>query len=1645
MNEVLTPVVLDTTSFRSTFPQTEGVEVERANLVDLLETMLKGKAPSIHLAGEPGIGKTTLLAQFARKHNGNCVSIFARRSSWFTYDPDFLLRDLCGQMYWLLNRSELSADQDVTDAMLRRLVYSLRAYSIRQGRPIVLVLDGLDELPEQQSVLRELMISKLPLGFDHVKVLTSSDVAIFPEPIRSRGKVWDVPAFGIDETKNYFGDKMSGENIRRLHDVCKGKPGVLAGVSRLLDAGYNANDVVETLPTSMPELFELEWQSIGSADTELNELLALLAHDANKHTVADLALLFGLRSEAVRQKLSTVTLIRVPSSDSEEIVFVSELLRQFASKRLDKYRDAVNRRVVSVLLEDQDSRSALELLPSYLRQTGEHQKLLKFLSPDRFARMLISTHKLGPVQQKVKLGLETAFEIESLADILRFGIQSSAYVEYSGFNISRAEIEARMNLGQDGAALALAQSAVLSSERLRLLAIVARKKKERQEDVGEDLIGSISELFGEVDWQEIDRQAATELASDLLYIRPDLATQVLERASTGAQDKRLYVDFALVEISVQSLAKGGAAADFGARQVRSNISDPNLLSLSSALAQLIRVGGSLEFLQEVKRVEPVKNRLSLIRQWAQHNRDASNAFEIIEYALELGIKTTELTIDARHLRELAQALPLVKKPEQIQALIRTFDTQKATIWRLGPTQDYVHLQLLLGAAESRYDKSAASHRLVDTYLTIADLSDVSVKTTCLARLIDNLSLVDPDGRIRSKEGIGDLAEAEFSTSLTKLLLATADHEAVAKHIIAALVRHSANRAIDVALQLNTQVRRDLTLGSIVHRLLDAPIEEIDLSVISRILTSFTDPDLADEAIANVLERLAKVRTSSKLLPHKTLIAQLCSRVQDFKDPSLTIKGAAAGIACVKRLEIPEMAGLTEKLRKDLGRSWTELDDDADKLEMAFTVASQLASVDKEEACNYVSLADKFRDKYNLSNTFSSSMHCLQLAVRVYAGMLLRKIDIEDDLKELTSRITRLPSRIERATVLTEIALRLIRHEKEAEARRIVNNYLKPLIDGTTPDSVTRYRIICIAAPALFTVTKPSALELINQLPKLWKFTALAKTADFIRNKHPDWEPEDTDSDTVYELTDDEVSELCDLLPQLTIDSSFCHVVALISRTLRSKYGRSQFSQQRRAAVAQRLTELIHKHLPMPDFIKHDGYKILALSEVHRIGRPDKAAWTNIVEQARKIPNVADRALVLAVLSETAHAEGYDSVRQLLDEAKVAADQSCSLLDRINRYQIIAQESKGIDKEFSKELLREALKASRASSEPEIEKQRKDIIDSVYQIDPELASELASAFDDDEARQAKRDLTTEVELLKLKKKLLEDEAPPDGLSESTIPLLPEAAWDLLGSLNAGRILPCGDDKIRSFIKQASALPFRSSFPILSYALENMIVRYKDQSQASRVLRNVFQGVLTAADLFAVLAERMSSQVTHSTEIDLSLPDEGLTVEPGERQQGLDYLRSWLAKNLEEFLWINDPYIAPEQAVEIVRMVWEAGGTDLYIVTSRAGLDNERITKPYSEAFRSAWGAASLHQASRARIIIASVEPKGKAPIKDRWWMSRRSGLIMGTSINGLGERTSRIEPMSTAAFNTISTRLSSIVSMKQRDHDGEWISYESFDL
>ena len=76
-------------------------------------------------------------------------------------------------------------------------------------------------------------------------------------------------------------------------------------------------------------------------------------------------------------------------------------------------------------------------------------------------------------------------------------------------------------------------------------------------------------------------------------------------------------------------------------------------------------------------------------------------------------------------------------------LIGLFDSQKSRIEQLGPTEDYVRLELLLAQAEMPHNVAAASSRLVDVYLFIDKIVDLVPKAACLAFLVSALCEMDP--------------------------------------------------------------------------------------------------------------------------------------------------------------------------------------------------------------------------------------------------------------------------------------------------------------------------------------------------------------------------------------------------------------------------------------------------------------------------------------------------------------------------------------------------------------------------------------------------------------------------------------------------------------------------------------------------------------------------------------------------------------------------------------------------------------------------------------------------------------------------------------------------------------------------------------
>ena len=74
--------------------------------------------------------------------------------------------------------------------------------------------------------------------------------------------------------------------------------------------------------------------------------------------------------------------------------------------------------------------------------------------------------------------------------------------------------------------------------------------------------------------------------------------------------------------------------------------------------------------------------------------------------------------------------------------VSSFDSQKGIIEHIGPTGEFVRLQLLLARTEGKYNFDSARNRLIEIYLYICDLKDLAIKTECLARLAAVIDVID---------------------------------------------------------------------------------------------------------------------------------------------------------------------------------------------------------------------------------------------------------------------------------------------------------------------------------------------------------------------------------------------------------------------------------------------------------------------------------------------------------------------------------------------------------------------------------------------------------------------------------------------------------------------------------------------------------------------------------------------------------------------------------------------------------------------------------------------------------------------------------------------------------------------------------------
>ncbi len=334
--------IMDITVVSRSFPQILASQVYRENILDTIDTIFEGDTQLLVIEGGEGIGKTTLLAQFAKKYPHQTFSLFIKPTSRWTYDPSFLLLDLCSQIYWALYQKELHEPNPIDAGFLRVSIFQLQR--LTRQKPYYFLIDGLEDIPAEESPAREAILEMLPLGLSGFRFLLTGDLRhlspYIPRDIPA--KSFPLAKFTLDETMKYMGDLTDDrEVIEEIHRACRGGPGSLASVRRIVHAGITPQQFREDLPNKLPHLFEIEWRAIDADDESLCLLLAIIAHSIETHTIEDLARIAQLPEERVRTLFQGVGFV-VVSSSHDEVNFVSEAFRKFAADRLHSLKEQVN-------------------------------------------------------------------------------------------------------------------------------------------------------------------------------------------------------------------------------------------------------------------------------------------------------------------------------------------------------------------------------------------------------------------------------------------------------------------------------------------------------------------------------------------------------------------------------------------------------------------------------------------------------------------------------------------------------------------------------------------------------------------------------------------------------------------------------------------------------------------------------------------------------------------------------------------------------------------------------------------------------------------------------------------------------------------------------------------------------------------------------------------------------------------------------------------------------------------------------------------------------------------------------------------------------------------------------------------------------
>ena len=1634
-----------------TAPELPTPLVSRPHFVNAIKQVFETSANVVCVEGTQGLGKTVLLREFVETVESPCFSVFLTSSNRLSYDPVVARVDFANQVNWFLYSKHLDDRQEPTDGDLRTLWTKCAQRISRLGQVCYVIVDGLHHIPSEHRSIAQAIWDPLPLGLRPYRFLISGDIErdFKVHHPASHAKSFQISAFGSHETDEYLKDIVEDKELRtKYHSELGGVPLLLASLRRQVSKiGAQSVELSPILTADADLYLQAEWRLAGDLSELTKQAMATI-----------LAYGFPVDTEVIARLCSTSveginsTLRQVPfahfSEKSKRWSFVSEAHSRYAQKRLDGPVKEATERIVEILLDDPDSDRSLKDLPLYLERLGKTERLLDWLSEDRLASILHRTQSTARIEPTLRKAIGISADSKNDLALTTYSIVKSAMQQVSNTTGIDQEIRARGALGDYEGALSVANNVPLLSQRLRLLAVLARSLSQIPGGDSQRLMEQIAELMQQVNIGELPSEEAIDIAVDLYPVDPNLALKVLKQI-TQSEIEDVSFETAVARISLAALYANhsGNSNDFETlgRRIGSNLLvDKKLGQLFENMRTVHRAKSAEDVLESTSAQEDAGERLFIQRKWITQHPSRVDGIDVVESALDDAITASQFAPNASFYREISTALPYCSDAQRRQKAVAIIDGQQPIILSKGPTVEYARLQLHL--AHCNFidgDLSRARHRLEDAYLdTVESISELGTRLTCLAWFAAELQRFDPDRRLAEYSTVQELVIEQLENTLESIVGDCANQFEIVSGALDALALYLPERAISIARRLNTVDRRVQATAHIVFAICRSNLVSPNAPLLLRLLADLEGGEALDSAIAESVSRICRDVSETTRPPEDlTLFETELNRCT-----SQGVKAECLGSMVVALANAPNSTLSSQRFSEKLLLEFEHVGNPIEKHRIACQLVAKLRASCPELASRILDyISDPSHDSASSENVVDGMFYLLDLITKAVSGLAQSDRLHPGDVRQVCQLVDSVREPAIKVLLLSRLAFFLWRAKESKSFENVINAHLWPAIARIPVHDVSLLHEAWTSAYyVVWLEDRDRARNAVKLFPVDVKNACISVLCLALLRGQPSDEPyEGSFWDTKFSLDFLSIRNLLHLCRETDEDSAIFGIFQSIADAMTAK-GLRKFPNDQKAEVSCTMIEIAQERLPVKRKIQHLGYQILCECQALRIFATRELAWETLIESGKALKNAADRAYVLTHISSYLPAKLKKKRDQLLQLVESEVDALPSIEDQYDRYCAISSLAPKKDKQLASRALQKALSSVAPSDDQRVISRQNHIVNMAYRLDEELPMKLATVYDEDPAREeyrlrAQKQLRTH----QLRKDIGDFQSDIDLKSLGNDPNLASAAWRALAALNSGRMIAADINRLRGMLACASNYPLAKAYPMYSWVLSNVMIKYSSSKEGARYMRDIFDGLLRGARFFLSLSDPKAQFLRITAWNSPSQNPTQIVIESGERDAALEFLSDWLKTHAREDVTIMDPYFHPAD-LELLRLILKVDPTlRVKIITGKT--DKQDPDGSLSAAYSEAWRELCDHTPPETEFLIVWSVHKKTAPFHDRWMLSGEAGVSLGTSFNSLGERDSHISVLTSEEVTNVRRLVEKYQTQRVKELNGERVTYASFEL